>query len=63
MQKQKTVFLMVAIIAAMGLVLAATTTTSQVYAQKSCGDDLFSKRINGGGNVVIHCIEEHKLAS
>jgi hypothetical protein len=52
---------MIAIIAAMGLVEAATTT--RVYAQKSCGDDLFTKSINGGGNVVIHCIEEHKLPS
>jgi hypothetical protein len=61
MKKQKMVFLMVAIIAAMGLVVAATTTTTQIYAQKSCGDDLFTKSINGGGHVVIHCIEEHKL--
>jgi len=32
----------------------------QASGSKSCGDDPFVKRINGGGHTIVHCVEEHK---
>jgi hypothetical protein len=55
----KTILTILVIVTALGFV-AAHSYVPQALGSKSCGDDPFVKRINGGGHTFVHCVEEHK---